>query len=141
MPAECSPTFDLPCVVFMSAAHVIATIPLEPPSWVVLVYPPFLFPYREWLGRIYTEEIDLGVMHVTPLLLKLRFSEPIFRKLLSAVAHVDPTKDAEREHLLGRELWLKIIIEPIFPLARRKLVAISALHLVVYNNLFISHIL
>lgn len=42
-----TPPLDLSLIVFVSPPKVIPTVPLKPPSGIILVYPPLPLPFRE----------------------------------------------------------------------------------------------
>lgn len=70
-------------------------------------------------------------MLVNTLFLKFRFYKPVFWKFFSAIAHVNSSKDAEREHLFWRKLGFEIRME--IPSHRfGKLVFITPLEFVVH---------
>ncbi len=135
--AHSDPSLDLPVILFWNASsHVVATVPLEPPAWVLLVYPSVLTPHREGLTCIDAEVIELGIVLIAVFLLELRFCKPLFGKLFRTIAHVHSAKDSKREHLFGREVRLETRIKVLScRLAER--VAIPLLHFVVYNNSFL----
>ena len=84
--------------------HVVAAIPLKPTSRIFLVDPPFLTPNRERLRRQGSEKIQ---RRTVPFVAEFRIAQPLGGKLSSAVGRVLTTEDAERKHLLGREVWPK----------------------------------
>jgi hypothetical protein len=58
MAAHGFPAGDLASVVITTPAHVVATIPLEPPARVIGMDPSLLTPIRQWLRRTDAEVVD-----------------------------------------------------------------------------------
>ena len=101
VPRDRPPASNLPGVVSGSAAHVVAAIPLEPPTWILLVDPSAATPDGERLRGVHAETIQPRVM---PLGAQPGASEPAPWKLLLAIRHVLPAEDAEPQHLFRRQI-------------------------------------
>ena len=129
------PSPDLATIlVGQTAAHVIATIPLEPAARIVGMQPSFATPDRERLAGVDAEVVERAVAAAVG---KLGGGKPAVRKFALGVGHVFAAEDAEREHLLGRQLRSKFGIE----IAARRLrdpVAVALLHLVVDDDGFLA---
>lgn len=68
---------------------------------------------------------------------KLRYVEPISRKLETTIRHVFSPENSEGEHLFRRQIWLKIRMK-ILPLRFGKEIFIPLLHFVMDDD-FLSH--
>src|SRR5262249_55225410 len=96
------PSPDLATIlVGQAAAHVIATIPLEPAARIVGMQPSLVAPDRERLAGVDAEVVERAVAAAVG---KLGGGKPAARKFALGVGHVLAAEDAEREHLLGRQL-------------------------------------
>jgi hypothetical protein len=62
VPRDRPPASNLPGVVSGSAAHVVAAIPLEPPTWILVVDPSAATPDGERLRGVYAQTIQPRVM-------------------------------------------------------------------------------
>lgn len=109
--ADRYPAFDLPLVIGTPSPHVVATVPLEPATWIVLVYPTLFAPDREGLTRADAEEVEFWIRRTGISLLKPCFREPVLREFPPAIAHIYAAKNAEREHLFGGELRFEPRVE------------------------------
>jgi hypothetical protein len=119
----CSSASPAQCGV-AAPTHVEAAIPLKPTSRIFLVDPPFVTPNRERLRRQDPKTIQRRIM---PLAAEFRIAQPLSGKLSGAIGHVLPTEDAERKHLLGRELRPKSI--PLaLPHRHRQHIFVARLH-------------
>lgn len=99
------PPLDLSLVIFMPPAHVVPAIPLKPPTWIIGVNPAFLLPIGEWFRSLDLEEIQVPVMSFRA---QLRIFKPLPRKLVDAICHVFPAENPHCQHLLRRQLRLKL---------------------------------
>ena len=109
MPADSEPALYLAVILLRhAAALVVATVPLEPAARIGRVNPAFSAPLGKRLTRIYTEVVERRiVLFVT----QLCMCKPVGREFILAIGHVFAAKDAECEHLFGRQLWLESRIE------------------------------
>src|SRR5688572_17421395 len=98
---DCPPASNLAGIVSGPAAHVVAAIPLEPSTWILLVDPSAATPDREGLRGVHAETIQPRVM---PLGAQPGAGEPAPWILLLAIRHVLPAEDAEPQHLLRRQI-------------------------------------
>lgn len=95
------PTLDLPLVFLgSSTAEIIATIPLEPASWILRVYPAFLLPVFEWHGGFDAKAVRFFHM-----------KKPRFGEFVGFIGDVSSIEDAELEHFFGGELRFEFRIE------------------------------
>ena len=96
-----APSPDLPTIVGGPAAHVIPTVPLEPPARILRANPPAEPPGRQRLGRVHAKVIEscLAAACGQP-----RASEPGSWKFRATVGQVFPAEHPEPEHLPWREL-------------------------------------
>ena len=101
VPRDRPPAPNLPGVVSGSAAHVVAAVPLEPPTWILLADPSAATPDGERLRGVHAETIQPRVM---PLGAQPGAGEPAPWKLLLAIRHVLPAEDAEPQHLFRRQI-------------------------------------
>ena len=102
VPRDRPPASNLPGVVSGSAAHVVAAIPLEPPTWILPVDPSAATPDGERLRGVHAETIQSRVM---PLGGQPGASEPAPWKLLLAIRHCSfPLENAEPQHLFRRQI-------------------------------------
>src|SRR5262249_10060973 len=87
------PATDLAAVLLRhAAAHVVATVPLEPAARIVAMDPALPSPFRQRLARIDAEEVEPAVALTVG---ELGADEPAFGKLLAAVGHVLAAEHAE----------------------------------------------
>ena len=130
------PTLDLTSVICMSPAHIVATIPLEPASRIIGMYPAFCLPHRKGLACIHPKEVQMFVLFLRPLLSlmrrlsKLGVNEPVTWKLLKAICHILSSEHTEFKHLFGSEVWLECWIK-VFSLWFSEVVDVSRLHPIV----------
>src|SRR6185295_1201193 len=101
VPRDRPPASNLPGVVDGSAAHVVAAIPLEPPTWILLVDPSAATPHGARLRGVHAETIQPRVM---PLGAQPGAGDPAPWKLLLAIRHVLPAEDAEPQQLFRRQI-------------------------------------
>lgn len=132
---HCLPSFDLAPVIRTASSHIVSAVPLEPSSRVVRVEPALLEPVRQRLRSVQAEAVQLRVVE---LVAELRFFEPFFRKLFSAVCHIFAAENAELQHLLGGQVGLEVGVE-VFPHGFGEVVSVTRLHEVIYNCSFLSH--
>src|SRR5262245_8217616 len=129
------PSPDLAAILVGQApAHVITTIPLEPAARIAGMNPSLVQPDRDGLAGIDAEEVERAVVLAVG---KLGRGKPAARKFALGVGHVLAAEDAERKHLLGRQLRSKFGIE-IAAGGLRDPVAIALLHLVVDDDGFLA---
>lgn len=133
------PSSYLSCVVWAPSSEKVPTVPLKPASRILWMNPSLLAPHRQGLGRVDTKIIELWVLGEGVFLLELCTCEPIYGKLFHAIAHVDTTKDAKRQHFLGGELWLKICSK-VSPHRLCQCIDIPLLHAIIHQNLFWNHV-
>lgn len=124
------PAADLPSVVHVPAAHVIAAVPLKPATRVILVDPAFFPPVRQRPGSPDLEEIQI---HVIATRTQLGFFKPVLGKLHPAVRHVLAAKYTHGQQLPGRQLRLKSMGEMLTG-RLGKLVDITLLHRIIDNH-------
>ena len=130
------PSADLPVILSRyPAAHIIATVPLEPSSRVFMIYPSFFSPERKRLGSINTKIIEFRIMKNT---VKLCFSEPIIWEFFCTIGHVFAPKNTHLKHLFGSKVRNEIRTE-LFAARFRKIIYIFLLHTVIYNDLLGFH--
>ena len=133
VPTDRLPTLDLSRILFwQTTTEIITTILLEPAARIIFINPTFGSPDRERLAGVNAEIVELWIMFFRT---ELRLLVPIFGKFRRTIRHIFATEDAEREHLLGREIRLGFGIE-VFTHRFDKLVTITLLHLVVDDNRF-----
>lgn len=135
VPLNGFPTSDLPGVVETTAAHEIATIPLEPAAWIFVIDPAFGHPFGQRLRGVHSEEVEFGIVK---LVAQPRVAIPLRRKFVAAVGHVFATKHPQGKHLGGRKLGSKLGIE-VFADRLGSQIDIALLHQVVYNDAAIWH--
>ena len=99
-----TPTSNLPFIIDTTPAQVVTAIPLKPAAWILLMYPPLAAPDTQGLRRIDTEEVERQILFFRA---QFRILEPFQRKLITAVGHVQPTKNTKFQHLFWRQLRLK----------------------------------
>lgn len=135
MAAEGFPAFDLPLVILVPASEVVAAVPLEPAARIIRMDPALSTPDRKRLAGIYAEKIQLGVV---PLRTEPGAFVPGGGKLFPAVCHIFSTKYAKFKHIPGGKLRLEIRMKvPVYRLG--KLIAVTRLHFVVYDDDFLFH--
>lgn len=128
-----SPTLYLSRIVVVSSPHIIPSVPLKPATRVVLVDPPFLLPYTEWLTCVYLKKITL-FMSLT-IWRELCISEPFFWKLISTISHIESTKYAECKHFFRCKLWLEVGMKILSHWFCQS-IYVPCLHPVIYGNCF-----
>lgn len=127
VPANCTPSRDLPQIICVAAPAVISAIPLKPAARVVFVNPATLSPHRQRLRRIDAEAIQCSVVLVWT---QFGTVEPPGRKFCHAVGHVLTAKHAESEHLLGREVGPEVGME-VLARSRSEPIRVTALHQII----------
>ena len=100
MPRDRPPASNLPGVVGGSAAHVVAAIGLEPPTWILLVNPSAATPDGERLRGVHAETIQPRVM---PLGAQPGAGEPAPWKFLLVCFAARSTRRDDRRRDMGRD--------------------------------------
>ena len=108
VPRDPLPPADLPAVVARAPAHVVPAVPLKPATRILRMNPAVAAPLGERLRRVHAEAVEARVVTVGT---QLRASEPARRKFVTTISHVFTPEDAEREHLLRRELRVEAGLE------------------------------
>jgi len=121
------PSSDLPSIIFVPTSHIVTTVPLEPATGIVRVYPAILPPNRQRLAGIHAEEVQSWIVSFWT---QLRRSEPASGKLSAAISHVFSAENAKLKHLLWREFRLEFSVKT---LANRlcQFIAVVGLHSVI----------
>lgn len=127
MPGHCFPATYLPKVILAAAPHVIAAIPLKPPTRILWPDPAFFDPVGQWFGSVDTEKIQAVVR---PFRTQLCLVKPIGRKLPAAICQVLSTENAHFQHLRRCSLRLEFRVK-ILSFRYRAKVDVTALHPVI----------
>jgi hypothetical protein len=104
VPLDRSPSSNLPRVVACPPAQVIPAVPLKPSARILWMNPAVPTPFGERLRCVDAKEVQARLMTIRA---QLCAREPARRKFVATVSHVLAAEDAEREHLLRRELRLE----------------------------------
>ena len=137
MAADGAPSLNLPKIVGMPAARVIAAIPLEPAARIVGMNPSFFAPNLQRL-----RSVDAEIIQARPRAIRRKFRarKPTRRKFLPAIGHVFPPEYAQRQQLLRAKLGVKS--EAKFPPHRlRSPIHIILLHFVTDDDAHRVHAL
>jgi hypothetical protein len=130
------PSRDLPVIIGASPSQVIAAVPLEPATRILIVDPALGAPIREGLRGVKEEVIELGPML---LMAEPGIFEPGGRIFPNAVSHVLAAEDAEPEHLVRPEIGAEIIAKSLARLFREE-IAIALLHYVMDQDFSRFHV-
>lgn len=132
VPCHRPPSPNLPLILTrQTSTHIVPAIPLKPSSRIMLFVDPSLgTPHTQRLARAHAEII---ARRVIPFRRKFCVRKPTLRKLLSAVGHVLPAKDAKRKHFPRRQLRAKTGMK-VFPDRRGTRIPIPFLHPVMHDH-------
>jgi len=130
--AHSFPALYLSFVVRAAPSHKIAAVPLKPTAWILFVDPALGAPDGQRLGRVNLEKIQLRIV---ALVTEFGVLKPICRELSLAVGHVLTAKDAQAQHLLWRQVRMKLRMEPASH-RRAQGIDVSLLHQIVNDDSF-----
>ena len=128
-----SPSLDLP-VIFIgdSSAHMVATVPLEPPTRIIGIDPAFLLPYGKRLAGLDTEVVQAGIILCGA---ELGVLKPACWEFARTICHIFATENTERQHFLGGKLRVEIRAE-VLTRWFSQIIDELLLHAVIDNDLF-----
>ena len=133
VPGDRLPTLDLALVVIAAAAAVVAAIPLEPATRVLIMDPALPTPHRERLRSVHPEEVQFPIAARIITFIEFRGGEPAFGKFRGAIGHVPATEHAHLKHFTRRKLRLEVRMK-VAAGRFAEAVAVALLHGVVHRD-------